>query len=124
MLRLCEAVLAQEVMPADPDARKAWQWWKAKKWVMHIAYRLFNRCDVGERWCAQQPGRGAGWLQDGGAGAVWCRGQAAKRLAPSVCDRRCLGACGCSGMVAGHVFLRMLLACFGCRGVLVAIKCS
>lgn len=32
-----------EHMPADPDARLAWPWWKAKKWVMHIAYRLFNR---------------------------------------------------------------------------------
>lgn len=30
-------------MPADADARAAWSWWKAKKWVMHIAYRLFNR---------------------------------------------------------------------------------
>jgi hypothetical protein len=30
-------------MPSDPDARKAWQWWKLKKWVLHIAYRLFSR---------------------------------------------------------------------------------
>lgn len=34
-------------MPADPDARKSWGWWKAKKWVMHIAYRLFNRWGQG-----------------------------------------------------------------------------
>lgn len=32
-----------EHMPSDPDARKAWQWWKLKKWVLHIAYRLFSR---------------------------------------------------------------------------------
>lgn len=38
----------QENQPADADARKSWGWWKAKKWVMHIAYRLFNRCAGGE----------------------------------------------------------------------------
>lgn len=36
-------LLPQDQLPADPDARKGWQWSKAKKWVMHIAYRLFNR---------------------------------------------------------------------------------
>lgn len=35
--------LPLEHLPADPDARKGWQWNKAKKWVMHIASRLFNR---------------------------------------------------------------------------------
>jgi hypothetical protein len=33
----------QEQLPPDPDARKSWQWNKAKKWVMHITSRLFNR---------------------------------------------------------------------------------
>ena len=33
----------QEGQPQDPDARAAWSWWKAKKWVLHITYRLFNR---------------------------------------------------------------------------------
>ena len=33
----------QEGQPQDPDARAAWPWWKAKKWVLHITYRLFNR---------------------------------------------------------------------------------
>lgn len=33
----------QDQLPADPDARKSWQWSKAKKWVMHITSRLFNR---------------------------------------------------------------------------------
>ncbi len=28
------------------DLRKAWPWWKAKKWVLHIAYRLFSRYAV------------------------------------------------------------------------------
>lgn len=35
--------LPLDQLPADPDARKGWQWNKAKKWVMHIASRLFNR---------------------------------------------------------------------------------
>ena len=29
--------------PVDPDERKAWPWWKAKKWALHITHRLFNR---------------------------------------------------------------------------------
>lgn len=33
----------QEGQPQDPDARAAWPWWKTKKWVLHITYRLFNR---------------------------------------------------------------------------------
>ncbi|KAL4855989.1 Importin beta-like SAD2 [Chlorella vulgaris] len=35
--------LPLDQMPADVDARKSWQWNKAKKWVWHIASRLFNR---------------------------------------------------------------------------------
>ncbi|PSC72993.1 importin beta-like SAD2 [Micractinium conductrix] len=35
--------LPLDQLPANPDARKGWQWNKAKKWVMHIASRLFNR---------------------------------------------------------------------------------
>lgn len=51
---VCVYVRVQDQLPADPDARKGWQWNKAKKWVMHIASRLFNR-----------------WEQQGGdAGAV------------------------------------------------------
>ena len=30
-------------MPADAAGRKAWPWWKAKKWALHIAGRLFSR---------------------------------------------------------------------------------
>lgn len=36
-------VTLQEGQPQDLDARAAWSWWKAKKWVLHITYRLFNR---------------------------------------------------------------------------------
>ncbi|KAK2079907.1 hypothetical protein QBZ16_002302 [Prototheca wickerhamii] len=32
-----------ELMPADPELRDDWAWWKAKKWALHIAYRAFNR---------------------------------------------------------------------------------
>lgn len=42
--RLTALPLPLEQLPADPDARKGWQWNKAKKWVWHIASRLFNRC--------------------------------------------------------------------------------
>lgn len=41
MAHTCIAV--QEGQPLDPDARAAWPWWKAKKWVLHITYRLFSR---------------------------------------------------------------------------------
>ena len=37
------AACLQDHLPADPDARKSWQWSKAQKWAMHIATRLFNR---------------------------------------------------------------------------------
>lgn len=30
-------------MPLDAASRKAWPWWKAKKWALHIAGRLFSR---------------------------------------------------------------------------------
>ncbi|KAG2439798.1 hypothetical protein HYH02_010433 [Chlamydomonas schloesseri] len=32
-----------EVAALDSDERPAAPWWKAKKWVLHITYRLFNR---------------------------------------------------------------------------------
>uniref|UniRef100_A0A1D2AD30 Importin N-terminal domain-containing protein n=1 Tax=Auxenochlorella protothecoides TaxID=3075 RepID=A0A1D2AD30_AUXPR len=35
--------LPLDQMPSDPDSRDAWQWWKTKKWALHIAYRMFNR---------------------------------------------------------------------------------
>lgn len=34
----------QDQLPSDPDARKSWMWSKSKKWAVHIASRLFNRC--------------------------------------------------------------------------------
>lgn len=35
--------MIQEGQPEDSDARAGWPWWKAKKWVLHITYRLFTR---------------------------------------------------------------------------------
>lgn len=32
-----------EGAPTDPDELKAWPWWKAMKWVLHITYRMFSR---------------------------------------------------------------------------------
>ncbi|KAL3141839.1 hypothetical protein ABBQ32_004507 [Trebouxia sp. C0010 RCD-2024] len=40
---LMDMPVPKEGQPQDPDARAAWSWWKAKKWVLHITYRLFNR---------------------------------------------------------------------------------
>lgn len=34
----------QDQMPAALDERRKWVWFKALKWVLHITYRLFNRC--------------------------------------------------------------------------------
>ena len=33
----------QEGQPADLQERKQWPWWKAKKWMLHISHRLFQR---------------------------------------------------------------------------------
>lgn len=41
--QLPSPALPQDQMPSDPVARDAWQWWKTKKWALHIAYRMFNR---------------------------------------------------------------------------------
>ena len=35
--------MTQEGEPQEPEARAGWPWWKAKKWVLHITYRLFSR---------------------------------------------------------------------------------
>lgn len=32
-----------DVAALDPEERSAAPWWKAKKWILHITYRLFNR---------------------------------------------------------------------------------
>lgn len=38
--------IVQEVQTLDLEERCASVWWKAKKWVMNISYRLFNRYGV------------------------------------------------------------------------------
>ena len=38
-----ELVRWQEGQPADLQERKQWPWWKAKKWMLHISHRLFQR---------------------------------------------------------------------------------
>mmetsp|Transcript_35700 Transcript_35700/g.79404 ORF Transcript_35700/g.79404 Transcript_35700/m.79404 type:complete len:941 (+) Transcript_35700:266-3088(+) len=35
-----------EAVPADPRDRAAHPWWKAKKWVFHVSYRLINRYGI------------------------------------------------------------------------------
>ena len=34
---------AQEGQPEDFELRKAWPWWKVKKWTLHVAHRLLKR---------------------------------------------------------------------------------
>ncbi|EIE23737.1 ARM repeat-containing protein [Coccomyxa subellipsoidea C-169] len=43
LLQAVQRPVPQEGQPADSAARKAWPWWKAKKWALHIAQRLFAR---------------------------------------------------------------------------------
>ncbi|CAN6270635.1 unnamed protein product [Urochloa humidicola] len=42
-LNLLETPVPVEGQPSDPDARKAWGWWKVKKWIAHILNRLYTR---------------------------------------------------------------------------------
>ncbi|BDA47636.1 Importin-7 [Coccomyxa sp. Obi] len=43
LLQAVQRPVPTEGQPADLAARKAWPWWKAKKWSLHIAQRLFAR---------------------------------------------------------------------------------
>ncbi|PRQ38093.1 hypothetical protein RchiOBHm_Chr4g0409961 [Rosa chinensis] len=42
-LNILERPVPVEGQPADPDLRKAWGWWKVKKWTIHILNRLYTR---------------------------------------------------------------------------------
>ncbi|KAB2623036.1 importin-7-like protein [Pyrus ussuriensis x Pyrus communis] len=42
-LNILERPVPSEGQPSDPDLRKAWGWWKVKKWTVHILNRLFTR---------------------------------------------------------------------------------
>ncbi|KQJ82085.1 importin beta-like SAD2 isoform X2 [Brachypodium distachyon] len=42
-LNLLERPVPAEGQPLDADARKAWGWWKVKKWITHILNRLYSR---------------------------------------------------------------------------------
>jgi hypothetical protein len=43
LLALAARAVPAEGCPDDPALRKQWPWWKAKKWVYHVFYRLFTR---------------------------------------------------------------------------------
>lgn len=45
-LNLLERPVPLEGQPTDPDLRKAWGWWKVKKWTIHILNRLYTRSDA------------------------------------------------------------------------------
>ncbi|CAA7016727.1 unnamed protein product [Microthlaspi erraticum] len=42
-LNILERPVPIEGQPEDPELRKSWGWWKAKKWVAHILNRLYTR---------------------------------------------------------------------------------
>lgn len=44
-LNVLERPVPPEGQPVDPEQRKAWGWWKVKKWTVHILNRLFTRYD-------------------------------------------------------------------------------
>ncbi|KAL9269091.1 Importin beta-like SAD2-like protein [Drosera capensis] len=43
LLSILERPVPIEGQPADPEQRKAWGWWKVKKWTIHILNRLYTR---------------------------------------------------------------------------------
>ncbi|GAB2230170.1 hypothetical protein Drorol1_Dr00014427 [Drosera rotundifolia] len=43
LLNILERPVPIEGQPADPEQRKAWGWWKVKKWTIHILNRLYTR---------------------------------------------------------------------------------
>jgi len=42
LLALAGRAVPTEGMPEDSEGRKEWPWWKAKKWVYNVSYRLFT----------------------------------------------------------------------------------
>ncbi|KAI8969324.1 armadillo-type protein [Mycotypha africana] len=42
-LQLIEKRIPNEVLPADPDERDRYPWWKTKKWAYHCLNRLFSK---------------------------------------------------------------------------------
>ncbi|XP_051127238.1 importin beta-like SAD2 isoform X2 [Andrographis paniculata] len=42
-LNILERPVPEEGQPADLELRKSWDWWKVKKWTVHILNRLFTR---------------------------------------------------------------------------------
>ncbi|KAA8527329.1 hypothetical protein F0562_034574 [Nyssa sinensis] len=42
-LNVLERPVPSEGQPADPELRKSWDWWKVKKWTVHILNRLYTR---------------------------------------------------------------------------------
>lgn len=42
-LAMLERPVPTEGQPTDPEQRKSWEWWKVKKWTVHIMNRLYTR---------------------------------------------------------------------------------
>lgn len=42
-LQLVDKKIPLEAMPADPEEREKYPWWKTKKWAYHCLNRLFSK---------------------------------------------------------------------------------
>ena len=42
-LQLIDKQIPLEVLPADPEEREKYTWWKTKKWAYHCLNRLFSK---------------------------------------------------------------------------------
>lgn len=42
-LQLVDKKIPLEAMPADPEEREKYPWWKTKKWAYHCLNRLFTK---------------------------------------------------------------------------------
>lgn len=45
-LNLLERPVPLEGQPSDPHLRQSWDWWKVKKWTIHILNRLSTKWDI------------------------------------------------------------------------------
>ncbi|GLJ17663.1 hypothetical protein SUGI_0307870 [Cryptomeria japonica] len=45
-LAMLERPVPSQGQPTDPGQHKSWEWWKVKKWTMHIMNRLYTRFSI------------------------------------------------------------------------------
>ena len=67
LLALAEMRPHEQGMPQDAEGRVSWPWWKMKKWVYNIAYRLFSKYGIARVGSTKQSADevfGAKWNAD------------------------------------------------------------